>query len=153
MSGYVWCVWLHVLAATVWVGSMVFFAVAVVPALRRREVRDVAPALMTILGARFRVVGTVSLLVLLVTGALELGYHGIGWSDLMHGTLWSSDFGRTLAHKLALVAVVVAATVVHEFITRRDALQHRRAASWIGRVMMVASLGILYFAVRLARGL
>jgi putative copper resistance protein D len=153
MNGYVLVVFLHVLAATVWVGSIVFFTAVVVPVIRRPETRDAAPAFVMAIGARYRVVGTGSLVVLLVTGFLELAYRGIGWSELFQRPLWASAFGRTLAHKLVLVAVVVVATVAHELVTRAGALKHRRAASWIGRVMAIASLAILYFAVRLARGL
>jgi putative copper resistance protein D len=152
MSGYVLVTWLHVLAATVWIGSMVFFALVVVPALRRPEARGSAGALIEILGARYRVLGTVSLAILLVTGFVELAYRGIGWAELTSRPLWASAFGRTLAHKLALVGVVVAATAAHEVVTRLGATKHRRAASWIGRVMMIASLAILYLAVCLARG-
>ncbi len=150
MSGYVAWVWLHVFAATVWIGSMAFFAAVVVPALRTKALRDNAMSLVAILGPRFRILGFASLGTLLVTGVLLLGYHGIGWTELTHGGAWTaSNFGRTLLHKLALVGVVLVVSVVHEIISMRN----RRAASWVGRIMMIASLGILYYAVRLVRGL
>ena len=155
MSGYVACVWFHVLAACVWIGSMVFFAAAVVPTLRRPEVRPSAAMLLGVLGPRFRVLGLASLGTLLVSGTFLLGYHGVGWSALTPGgPWWSSTFAHTLIHKLLLVGVVIVTSVVHEIVSRGDdPMRRRRAASWIGRVMMLASLGILYFAVRLARGL
>ena len=155
MSGYVALVFLHVFAATVWIGSMAFFAAVVVPALRSKTLRANATSLITILGPRFRALGFVALGTLLVTGVLLLRYHGIGWAELMHGGPWtSSNFGRTLMRKLALVAVVLVASVAHEIINRgNDPSRHRLAASWVGRIMMIASLAILYYAVRLVRGL
>jgi uncharacterized membrane protein len=150
MSGYVALVWLHVFAATVWIGSMAFFAAVVVPALRTKTLRENAMSLITILAPRFRILGLASLGALLVTGVVLLGYHGIGWAEVTHGGPWTaSNFGRTLLHKLALVGVVLVVSVVHEIIGARN----RRAASWIGRIMMLASLGILYYAVLLVRGL
>ena len=135
MTGYLALVWLHVLAATVWIGSMAFFAAVVVPALRRGELRANASSLLAILGPRFRVLGLAALATLLVTGTLLVGYHGIGWADAMRGGTWTqSNFGRTLAHKLSLVGVVLLASVAHELVSRgADPQRHRRAASWIGR--------------------
>jgi uncharacterized membrane protein len=166
MSGYVVCVWLHVVAAAVWVGSMVFFAAVIVPVLRSTEVRRKAPELLGRIGARFRVVGWVSLSVLLVTGLGNLHYRGIGWSTVVDPVFWASGFGRALAWKLGLVALVVVMTLVHEATMgkkAKDALEHdpssstalraRRTASWIGRIVMLASLAILFFAVVLVRGL
>ncbi len=153
MNGYILCIWLHVLAACVWIGSMVFFAAVVVPTLRHHAIRSSAATLMGVMGPKFRAVGMLSLAALIVTGVIQLGYRGIGWSEIRSAALWSSDWGRTLAHKLSLVALVVAATIAHEFITRGDPVRYRRAASWIGRLMMIASVAILYFAVRLSRGL
>lgn len=149
MTGYVVLVWLHVFAAAVWIGSMAFFAAVVVPALRTKALRENATSLVLILGPRFRILGFVSLGALLVTGTFLLGYHGIGWTELTHGGPWTaSNFGRTLLHKLALVGVVLVVSVIHEIIGAKN----RRAASWVGRIMMLASLGILYYAVRLVRG-
>ena len=155
MSGYVVLVWLHVLAAAVWIGSMAFFAAVVVPALRSGALRANAMSLIAILGPRFRTLGLASLGTLLVTGFFVLRYHGIGWAELTHGGAWtSSSFGHTLLHKLALVGVVLVASVAHEIVSRGDDPgRHRRAASWVGRIMMLASLAILYYAVRLVRGL
>ncbi len=155
MIGYVALVWLHVFAATAWIGSMVFFAAGVVPALRSKALRANAASLIAMLGPRFRVLGLASLGLLLVTGTLLLGYHGIGWTELTRGGPWtSSAFGRALLHKLAFVGVVLVASIAHEIVSRgNDPTRHRRAASWIGRIMMLASLAILYYAVRLVRGL
>ena len=153
MTGYLALVWLHVLAATVWIGSMVFFAAVVVPALRRDRAN--AASLIAALAPRFRTLGLGSLATLLVSGVLLLGDHGIGWAELTRGGTWTaSSFGRTLAHKLTLVGVVLVASVAHEIVSRGpDPNRHRRAASWIGRIMMLTSLAILYYAVRLVRGL
>ena len=162
---FVVLVWLHIVAATAWVGSMIFFATVAVPVLRKPEVRAAAPRLIRLLGARFRVLGWVSLSVLIVTGITNLVARGIGWSTLVDATFWGTAFGRSLAYKLALVAFVLVATVAHELLAGRralDALERdptspqavrtRLVASWLGRTVMLASLAILFLATTLVRG-
>lgn len=164
MTLYALSVWIHVLAAAVWVGSMMFFAVAVVPVVRRQEVRNAVPSLVRLIGARFRALGWVSLGTLVVTGTVNLHYRGIGWALASDPAFWSTAFGRALAWKLALVAVVVIMTAAHDALAGRralDALERapdsdaarrvRRVASWLGRGVMLVSLAILFFAVALVR--
>lgn len=145
---YALSVWLHVVAATAWVGSMIFFAAVAVPVLRRDDLRDAAPRLVALLGARFRVLGWIALGVLILTGIGNLYFRGIGWSLLATRDFWSTAFGRALAWKLALVALVLVATASHDALSGRG----RRTASWLGRSVLIASLAILYFATALVRG-
>jgi len=165
MSGYAFFVWLHIVAACVWVGSMVFFAAVVVPVLRRPETRPYAAVLLRLLGARFRVLGWVALGVLLVTGTLNLHYRGITWPAVVSPAFWSMGFGRLLAWKLALVALVAVVTALHDVLVGRSAVRTltespgspkavriRTLASWLGRTTLLASLAILVIAVWLVRG-
>lgn len=165
MSAYALSVWIHLVAATAWVGSMIFFAAVTVPVVRRPDVRAAAPGLMRQLGARFRVLGWISLSVLVVTGVTNLRFRGIGWTLLRDPAFWRTSFGRALACKLALVAFVLVATGAHDVLTgvrALDALERdpgsrqgartRRVASWLGRVVLLASLAILFFATALVRG-
>jgi putative copper resistance protein D len=166
MWAYTLCVWVHVIAATAWVGSMIFFAVVVVPVLRRPDLRATAPALIRSMGARFRALGWVSLGVLVVTGVLQLGFRGIGLADFAKPEFRASAFGRALDYKLALVALVLLVSLAHDALSGKRALEimerepgsaralrTRRAASWIGRATMLLSLAVLYFAVALVRGM
>lgn len=148
MWAYTFCVWLHILAAAAWIGAMVFFAAVVVPVVRRLPEPDAARGLIHSLGVRFRVLGWVALGLLVVTGVLNLWFHGISWSALASSDFRATSFGRALTWKLVLVALVIAATAAHEGLTT-----NRRAASWIGRVTLALSLAVLYFAVALVRGM
>ncbi len=165
MSSYAICVWLHIVAACVWVGSMVFFAAVVVPVLHRPETRSHAPALLRLIGARFRVLGWAALATLLITGALNLHYRGISWTELHESRFWSGGFGRLLAWKLVLVGLVLGMTALHDVLvgqnavrmltespTSMRAVRTRTIASWLGRSTLLASLAILVLAVWLVRG-
>lgn len=165
MTVYLLSVWLHVLAAAAWIGSMVFFAAVVVPLLRRPDMRASAPSLIRLLGARYRVLGWVALATLLVTGVANLYYRGIGWTVLRDPEFWAGAFGKLLAWKVALVGVVVVLTALHEVTVGKravDALESgsdraranriRLAASVLGRLTMLVSLVILFLAIAMVRG-
>lgn len=161
MIGYGVVVWLHVLAAAVWVGSMVFFAAVVVPFVRKLEPQAAAPLIRTI-GVRFRALGWVALGALVVTGAANLYYRGLTWEMLTSGAFWTAGFGLVLGWKLGLVAIVVIATALHDVLAASPARHPagaaraeqlaRRRASWLGRFVMVVSVVILFLAVALVRG-
>ena len=72
-------VWLHILAAAIWIGGMVFLALVLVPVVRRPEYRDHAWRLVHLTGTRFRWVGWVCLGILAVSGFVNLDFRGIGW--------------------------------------------------------------------------
>lgn len=162
---YLFSVWLHVLAATLWVGGMVFLVVVVIPVTRRPEVSALRAHLVHSIGVRFRWVGWASLSVLLATGTFNLAYRGIGRDDLVSAGFWSGPFGRILALKLVLVATVLILSGVHDFVLgpratalwrerpdSAEAARMRRRAGWIGRIELLLGLVILALAVMLVRG-
>jgi putative copper export protein len=149
MTTYVVIVAIHVLAAAVWIGSLAFFALVVVPALRRVETGERRAALLRAIGHRFRIVGWACLAVLVVTGVLNLRFRGIGADLLFDANFWATSFGKTLAAKLGLVAVLLGATAAHDVLA---ASPRRRLVSWLGRATLLLSIGILVLAVALVRG-
>lgn len=162
---YLFSVWLHIIAAIVWIGGMVFLALVVVPVLRRPEHRRIMVALMSETGKRFRVVGWVCLGTLLLTGVANLTSHGVRWVDIGSGQFFVGDFGHTLGGKLVLVGLVLVLSVLHDFFIgpratevgrtapgSADALRLRRQASWLGRINLLLALMIVVLAVVLVRG-
>ncbi len=160
-------VYLHLLSAIVWVGGMLFLALVVVPATR-----GLAPpergALFAALGQRFRTIGWVAIAVLLVTGVINTASHGVTWESVVTGQLLRTPFGHVLVTKLALVAAMLALSVVHDFVlgpasTRlaRDpqrarspeAEALRRRAAGIARVNALLALAVIALAIVLVRGL
>lgn len=148
---YTISVYVHVVAACAWVGSMLFFSIVLVPVLRRPEQAAAAGPLVRLVGLRFRTFGWVCIGTLLATGVLNLGMRGVGLDTLTSGPFWADGFGRALAYKLASVVVVVALTGVHDVLSLRP--QARRLASWLGRLTLIASLLVILFAVWLVRGM
>jgi putative copper resistance protein D len=162
---YVLSVFVHIVAATAWIGGMIFFAAVVVPVLRDRELASVYAKVLGAAGARFRVLGWISVATLLVTGVTNLAARGVSLDDLGRPTFWRSPFGSALALKLALVTAILVVTLVHDVafgaraLARAGvapgsprALAYRRAASWIGRASLLLSVAAAWVGVVLVRG-
>lgn len=164
MVWYLVSVVVHLLAAAVWIGGMVFLALAVLPVLRQPAYRDASLPLLYAISVRFRWLGWTALAALVATGIVNLAYRGYGWAQVRSGALWDGTFGHILAFKLGLVALLVAISAVHDLVvgprvtrTVQDpdsgrARRLRRQAAWVGRVVLLLSVAVLVLAVMLVRG-
>jgi copper resistance protein D len=115
---YLLSVWLHIMAAVVWVGGTIFLVIVLVPAIRRREFGGIASALIRFTAFRFRWVGWVCFCVFVLTGIVNLAARGIGWQELQDATFWQGSFGSTLAIKLMLVATILLISAVSRVFPR-----------------------------------
>jgi uncharacterized membrane protein len=112
---YLGSVFLHILAALVWLGGMLFLAIVAVPAARRLPDPRLRSALLADVGSRFRAVGWPVIGVLVVTGAWNAGSRW-GWSSLVAPAFWDSRPGQLLGLKLLFVAAMVALSGLHDFV-------------------------------------
>ncbi|MFN7940379.1 MAG: DUF4149 domain-containing protein [Thermoanaerobaculia bacterium] len=158
---YLLSVWIHLLSVVTWLGSTISVALILVPALRRRGDRRLTAELMDAAGRRLRTMGWIAFALLALTGTTQLYVRGFRFADLT-GTLWQGEFGRALAVKLVLFALVVALSAIHDFSLgpragraapgSAEAESLRRRASWLGRLNLVFGLLIVFFASGLVRG-
>jgi putative copper resistance protein D len=152
-------VWVHVLAAVVWIGGMVFLSLVLVPILKREPFAAQRGALIRTAALRFRLVVWIAIAVLLVTGPLLVMSRG--WSP-GEPAGWPS----VLIVKLILIAILLLLTFAHDlFIGPRVGriLQvpepsrsgHDRllvaSSSWLPRLSLLLALAVLFAAVSLAR--
>jgi uncharacterized membrane protein len=160
---YLVSVTVHVLAAFFWLGGMFFLAAVGAPVLRQVEPQALRTDLFRRLGERFRTLGWAAILVLLVTGALNLRFRGLlSWDVLGGAELWASPYGRALAWKLAAVAAMLAVQALHDFVLGPrvarlgpgdPALARARGhAALLARVSALLGILVVVAAVRLARG-
>lgn len=140
----------HLLAATTWVGGLLFFILAVVPAARVAPAADIPARL----GRAFRPTAWVALATLIVTGPLLLLVQGLGPSTLGQPAFWHGAFGLTLGIKLILVITVLALTFWHDVVLgpRSQASSDPRASRAIGRTIGLLSLVIFLAGMALAQG-
>jgi len=158
-------VFLHVLFAVIWVGGMFFLALVAVPALRKMPPED-RSRIIGQMGERFRTIGWICIVMLVITGIANLAYRRISWESIATGALFGTSFGIVLAHKIAIVLIMIALSAVHDFFwgpasTRlmeaagpRDPRvgAARKRASMLGRVNAVLALIVLALGVLLVRG-
>ena len=162
---YLFSVWLHILAAIVWIGGMAFFALVVVPVIRRDEFRGNASTLIRQTGIRFRSLGWFCIALLALTGVVNLAYQGTGWENIRSGAIWRGAQGVVLAFKLSLVLIIVALSLLHDFIigpraaaaaaadaSAPEAIRLSRYARWLGRLNLLLALIVVFLGVMLVRG-
>jgi len=152
-------VWLHLLAAVVWVGGTVFLSLVLVPILKCEPFASQRGALIRAAALRFRLVVWVAIGALLTTGPLLM--MGRGWAP-GEPDGWPS----VLIVKLTLVAVLLALTVAHDFFIgpRVGRILQTPAASrsshdrllvagspWLPRLSLLLALAVLGIAVMVAR--
>lgn len=120
---------LHVLAATIWVGGQLTLA-GLVPGLRR-----LSPDAPRAVARRFNQIAWPAFAVLVVTGV---------WNILAISPAWSSPYGTTLIVKLAVVGVSGASALLHA----RARSQTTLAA--FGALSGLSALAALFLGVLLA---
>lgn len=162
---YLLSVWIHILSAVVWIGGMFFIILVLIPIFRRPEYRNIYSKLFHLVGTRFRWIGWISLILLILTGSINLAYRGYNFSDLWSGRVFQGSFGHILFYKLIFVILILILSVLHDFwIGPRatslalsnpaslESLRFRRTASWIGRINFLLALIIVAFGIMLVRG-
>jgi putative copper resistance protein D len=157
-SWYLFCVYLHILFAMIWVGGMLFFVFVIVPLLKKPELKEMYGVLISNIGKRYRILGWISLVMLIVTGILQMGFRGYSLSSLWNASPGNS-FLEILRIKVLLVVVILLVSMLHDFWVGPSVSQQkgekqasfRKAASWLGRANLVLALTVVALAVMLVR--
>ena len=99
--------WLHLVAAALWVGGMMFIATSYLPILRRSTVAERARSLVTLLPyySPWAVVGVI---IMAVTGPFSATVHLNSWEQLL-----STAYGRALVVKILLVGALLLTSAIH----------------------------------------
>ena len=150
--------WLHILAAVIWIGGMLFLSLVAVPILRQVDSPLLRADLFRKMAWRFRRLVWICLAVLILTGTVNVAFYG--------DTTQGSPYLKVLGIKLGLVAVLVAMGVAHDFIIgpgaaraqSRDGLLPTgtdllmvQLAPWVGRLNLLLGVIILVLAAALTR--
>lgn len=115
--------WLHILAAVLFIGPQAFLIFAAMPALRTVADVEARAAATRIVTSRFGMLGGAALVVLLASGIWNY------YNAKDAGLIESDDFPRyyfTLFTKLTLVTIVVVLTALHGAVFGRKLQQLQR---------------------------
>jgi uncharacterized membrane protein len=158
-ASYYVVVTIHVLAAMLWLGGMLFLGVVGAPVLRAIEPPALRQRLFQELGLRFRTIGWIA-----ITGVIMLHLRGLlHWSGVFgSAAFWRTALGTALAAKLAAVVTMIVVSAVHDFLLgpaagratpgSPEAVALRRRAALLARANALVGLLLVIAAVRLARG-
>ena len=155
---------LHLLAALLWLGGMFFLGAVGAPALRAVEPASLRQALFHAIGLKARNIGWIAIVILLITGPINLAYKDLWrWNGVFGSPdFWRTSMGTSLAIKIACVVLMVSLSALHDFwlgpkagqltAGSPEATRARVQASSLARITALAGIVLVVAAVRLARG-
>jgi len=132
---------LHIVAATVWVGGQLMLSGVVIPAARQQLDPVQRGPLIHTVARRYAAVSNFVVLPLALATGLGLLYHrGVRFNFLN-----SPGYGRLLTIKLALVLISVVLSIVHGILATRQP----KSARPLAITGLASSLGVVLFATAL----
>ncbi len=160
-------VWLHILAASIWVGGLIYTAAVAVPFALTHDVPE-RQRILRGLARRFRWIGWGSMAVLFVTGLgnLTLRLSPIKFSQILNGDVFNPQkveqlIAIWLPWKLMLVIVMIGLMAFHDITSIRAAKRYEgspdnapgnRMGSRAAALATLVAVLVLYVSVRLVRG-
>jgi uncharacterized membrane protein len=157
--------WLHIVAATVWVGPQFFMFLVTVPALRTVEDLRVRQRVVRVLSTRFSYLAWGAMIVLVLTGISNI----FDARDDCNCDLTELRFVNILTGKLVMVGATIVLTAVHAFVVgprildqtdrliagdnppdENDIKFNRRASILISAANLILAVAILFMGALLA---
>ncbi len=124
--------WLHLVAAALWVGGMLYIATSYLPVLRQVSIAERARSLVTVLPyyTPWAIAGVV---IMAVTGPFSATVHLTSWEQLL-----STAYGRALVVKILLVGGLLLTSAIHVGLLRpRLKKELQKYAYVVGRLQAV----------------
>ena len=154
-SWYYISVWLHILGATFWIGGMLFLPLVLLPSIKNSHERS---QLLMATGLKFRFYGYIVLVLMFVTGMVNMSLKGVQFSWRFFN---ETHYGKLVIIKVILFFSLALISLTHDLIAGRKFLgqmQKEQGAKvklisrWTGRILLIISLIMAYIGVLLSRG-
>lgn len=168
-------VFIHLASAIIWIGGSLFLALVFIPVMRRfapapgqpSELPPLPPDMLGSVARRFRWISWACIVLLVATGLYILPTrYGIGFAEFFS---LGGHFIANLQVKVALVAIVIWLSVIHDFVIGPfvsrliEEMQAgatppgylpllRKCVVWIARVNVLLMVLIVVVAVTMTRG-
>jgi copper transport protein len=104
--------WLHLVAAALWVGGMLYIATSYLPVQRKRSIPQRARSLVSVL-PYFSPWAIAGIVIMAVTGPFSATVHLTSWEQLL-----STAYGRALVVKVLLVGGLLLTSAIHVLVLR-----------------------------------
>ncbi len=99
--------WLHLLAASLWVGGIMYIATTYLPILRGSSLKERVASLLAVL-PRYSPLALAGVLIMTITGPFNATVHMNSWEQFI-----STAYGRTLIVKVLLVGGLLLTSAIH----------------------------------------
>ncbi len=127
--------WLHLLAASLWVGGMMYIATNYLPVLRRLQIPQQARSLVTVL-PYFSPLAIAGVLIMAVTGPFSAAFHLTSWQQFL-----STAYGRALLVKIALVGGLLITSAIHVGLLRPRLKKEYQKYSYVANRLQTEQAG------------
>lgn len=157
-SLYVASVFIHIVSACIWLGGMMFLILAFIPGIKNHPDKV---DLIASVSLKFRTVGTVALILLLITGLYQLEYRGVEWNL----DFFLTPFGKLIAIKLLVFLGIILISIVHDYFLgtkaidawkndpeHADTISLRNSSRMMGRMSFLLAIVAVFLGVLLSRG-
>jgi len=115
--------WLHLLAAALWVGGMMYIATTYLPVLKRRPIAERAHSLITLL-PYYSPLAIAGVIIMAITGPFSATVHLSSLQQLL-----TTAYGRALTVKILLVGALFITSAIHVGLIRpRLAKEYKKYA-------------------------
>jgi len=154
-SWYYFSVFLHIVAGAFWIGGMLFLPLVLLPGIKNHPDRR---NLLMVTGLKFRFYGYVMLILILLTGLLNLHFREVPFT---WNFFTQSHWGRLVSLKIILFISLILISSIHDIFVGRKVVSSvpssnnknlKLIASWTGRILLLISLIMAYVGVVLSRG-
>ncbi len=99
--------WLHLLAASLWIGGMLYLSLVYLPIIQKQAMLGRTQALLSILPG-FSPLAITGVIIMAVTGPFNATFHMTSLSQLL-----DTAYGRTLLIKIGLVGAMLLVSAIH----------------------------------------
>ena len=143
------------MAAIFWIGGMLFLVFVIAPFLASLDDPKKKSEIYQVVGKRFRFLGWIAIITLLVTGPINLYYMGVTPALLFDPAFHATPYGQALMIKIAFVLLIVLSSLLHDFWVgpgARSSKAMSRAARIMGRGNLILALIVVVFAVLVRLG-
>ncbi len=156
---YILSVFIHVVSACVWLGGMLFLILAFIPGIKNHPDKV---DLIAGVSLKFRTVGYVALVLLLITGFVQLEFRGVQWNVEYFRT---NPFGKVAGLKILVFVAIIFISIIHDYYLgnrtveawktqpeHAKTIRLRNLSRLLGRVSFTLALLAVLLGVILSRG-
>lgn len=156
---YVISTFIHIIAACIWLGGMIFLILAFIPGVKNHPDKI---DLIANVSLKFRPAGSVVLALLLITGIYQLEIRGVQWT---WAYFTGSFFGKAAGLKLLTFTGIVLISIVHDYYLgnlaikawkmnpeHADTQKLRNTSRMMGRIGFLLALLAALLGVLMVRG-